>query len=72
MERSKEDQEILELLKDLSIKRALKFLDEEKIEDHEADSAFAGYCCGFTEGFREGIMTIKKEYDLVKKPSASN
>lgn len=72
MERTKEDQEIIELLKDHAIKRALKFLDDEKIEDHEADAAFAGYCCGFTEGFREGILTIKKDYDLVKKPSVDN
>ena len=64
----KEKKEILELLKDLAIDRALKFLEEEKIAEDESEPAFIGYY----SGFREGILFAANEYDLVKKPTDDN
>lgn len=56
----KNDEEAKEALKGIAVNHAIQFLKREEIAPEEEEIAFAGYCCGFFDGFQKGIESVIK------------
>jgi hypothetical protein len=54
------DEKLTELLTSIAIKNALDFLKRDSIPKDEEQTAFAAYCCGFYDGFQDGVKATKK------------
>lgn len=48
-------EEAEETLRSIAVKFGVQFLKSEDVPKEEEELAFAGYCCGFIDGFKEGV-----------------
>lgn len=54
--------EAKQMLMTIASENGIKFLEREEIVEEEKETAFAGYCCGFYDGFQEGIAAAMREF----------
>jgi hypothetical protein len=52
------DEEAKETLKGIAVDHAIQFLKREEVAPEEEEVAFAGYCCGFFDGFQKGVESV--------------